>query len=87
MYLCSTFLLKSIISELSNSISFSMHNPFIKPHNRAEDELIPDPDGSVDFISQLKLIRSLKIVKVINQQFRNNSELLIVVLFVSFDGS
>ena len=44
--------------ELSNSISFNMHNPFIRPHTRAEDELIPDPEGSVDFISQLKLIRS-----------------------------
>ena len=57
MYLCSTFLLKSIMPELSSSISFSMHSPFIKPHIRAEDELIPDPEGSVDFISQLKLIR------------------------------
>ena len=55
IYLCSTFLLKFIISELFKSILFITLNPLIKPQTRAEDELIPAPDGNVDFIKQEKL--------------------------------
>ena len=32
-----------------------MLNPLINPHTRAEEELIPAPDGSEDLISQEKL--------------------------------
>ena len=43
MYLCSIVLLKSIICELVNFISFRILNPLINPQTRAEEELIPAP--------------------------------------------
>ena len=35
-----------------------MLNPLINPHTRAEEELIPAPEGSEDLMSQEKLFKS-----------------------------
>ena len=42
-----------------------MLNPLINPHTRAEEELIPAPEGSEDLMSQEKLFKSEKKIKII----------------------
>ena len=43
-----------------------MLNPLINPHTRAEEELIPAPEGSEDLMSQRVFIISKDLVKLIN---------------------